>query len=304
MAHNRNKWLVLTVQAPSEDVKSTLAEGLVALGGTSVVENGLQLETYVQPPDDVERWLENARATLQTDVQSRWQEDEDWSETWKRGLRPRRVGKSFIVTPSWATPEARDGDRIIVIDPEMAFGTGEHGTTRGALRFLEQVVQRGDRVIDVGTGSAILAIGAAMLGATHVVGVDNDPDAILNARDNVTRNGVANAVELSEGFVDEPYLARYGAGSFDVVVANVLSSVLKPLLGSFFAATRPGGHVILGGILEHEADDMITASTAAGFQVMAEDLEQEWWGVLLRKPGLSASSSARADRSLAPGNPG
>lgn len=284
-----SKWLVVTIEAPSERANEALSAGLLALGGSAVQEDGAQLTTYVKAPDDVEAWLERARpilhdaAGVDVSITWQWQENEDWSETWKRGLKPRRVGRSFIVTPSWATPELRAGDKVIVIDPEMAFGTGEHGTTRGALRFIERVVKPGDRVIDVGTGSAILAIGAAMLGAVHVIGVDNDADAILNARDNIVRNGVPDIV-LEEGFVDEAYLRAAGAGAFDVVVANVLSGVLKPLLASFYSSLVPGGYVILGGILEEEANEMLDALAAAGFVVLGEDLENEWWGVLGQRP--------------------
>jgi ribosomal protein L11 methyltransferase len=283
-----SKWLVVTIEAPSERDNEALSAGLLALGGSAVQEDGAQLTTYVEAPADIDAWVERARSVLRdaagADValEWQWQENEDWSETWKRGLKPRRVGKSFIVTPSWATPELRADDRVIVIDPEMAFGTGEHGTTRGALRFIEQVVKPGDRVIDVGTGSAILAIGAAMLGAAHVIGVDNDADAILNARDNIVRNGTPD-IMLEEGFVDEAYLRAAGEGAFDVVVANVLSGVLKPLLASFHASLVPGGYVILGGILEEEADEMMDALAAAGFEVLGEDLENEWWGVLAQR---------------------
>jgi ribosomal protein L11 methyltransferase len=283
------QWLVVTIEVPSDEMHEALAEGLLALGGSAVVENGDELTTYVPAPDNIEAFLEHARSILHdaggndVSIAWRWQENEDWSETWKRGLKPRRVGKSFIVTPSWATPELRDNDKVIVIDPEMAFGTGEHGTTRGALRFIEQIVKPGMRVLDVGTGSAILAIGAAMLGASEVVGVDNDPDAILNARDNVVRNGVTDVVVLEEGFVNEEYLRAAGSSSFDVVVANVLSGVLKPLLSSFYASVVPGGYVILGGILEEEADEMLDELRSAGFDVLGEDLENEWWGVLAQR---------------------
>ena len=282
------KWLVVTIEAPSDDANEALSEGLLALGGSAVQEDGAQLTTYVPAPADLEDWLEHARSVLHDAaggdivLEWRWQENEDWSESWKRGLKPRRVGRSFVVTPSWATPELREQDRVIVIDPEMAFGTGEHGTTRGALRFIERVVKPGARVLDVGTGSAILAIGAAMLGATYVLAVDNDPDAILNARDNVVRNNVSDAVVLEEGFVDEEYL-RAQAPPFDIIVANVLSGVLKPLLSSFFSSLISGGYVILGGILEEEADEMLDALTQAGFRVLGEDLENEWWGVLAQK---------------------
>lgn len=277
------RWLVLSVEAPSDE-QGILAEGLLALGGTAIQENGRELITYLDAPDDIDAFVERARRELGCDVRWRWQANEDWSETWKRGLKPRRVGVSFIVAPSWTQPETRPGDHVIVIDPEMAFGTGEHGTTRGALRFLEQVIEPGARVLDVGTGSAILAIGAAMLGAREVIAVDNDPDAILNAYDNVERNGVTAAVRLEERIVDADYLRAAGEGSFDVIVANVLSGVLRPLLSAFHDALRPGGHVILGGILDHESDGMLAALEAADFVVRGEDLENEWWGVHAVKP--------------------
>lgn len=292
---NDDRWLMITIEVPS-DAREALSEGLFALGGSAVEERGTALSTYVRPPADVRAWLEDARATLSeiTGVNSlkidwRWRAGQDWAETWKKGLRPRRVGRRFVVTPSWATPETTAADLVIVVDPEMAFGTGEHATTRAALRFLEQVVKNRDRVLDIGTGSGILAIGAGLLGATDVLAVDNDPDAILNARDNIVRNGVAAVVRLEERLVDEAYLAAAGPASFDIIVANVLSGVLGSLLGAFASSLRVGGHLILGGILEEEADDMLDECVAAGFNVIAEDLEAEWWGVLLQRPARAAS---------------
>ncbi|HEX6560016.1 MAG TPA: 50S ribosomal protein L11 methyltransferase, partial [Longimicrobiales bacterium] len=118
---------------------------------------------------------------------------------------------------------------------------------------------------------------------------DNDADAIVNARDNVSRNGVAHSVRVEQGLVDAAYLARFREQPFDVIVANVLSGVLGPLLKDFFQALKPGGQVILGGILETEAGAMLVACEAAGFTVRAEDLEQEWWGVLLERPLAAAN---------------
>lgn len=278
-------WLVLTIEVPSGDADGIITEGLFALGATSLQETAGGFVTYFPIPAGVEAFITTVRNHLPGDVTIKHEVrgHEDWSETWKQGLKPRRVGKSFIVAPSWTEPEVRDGDHVIIIDPEMAFGTGEHATTRGALRFLESIVQPGDKILDVGTGSAILAIGAAMLGAAHVAAVDNDSDAILNARDNVLRNHVDKAITLEESFVDQPYLARYGPEHFDVIVANVLSGVLKPLLSSFRGSLKPGGYLIMGGILEEEADDMIEASLGADFELISEDLEDEWWGVLLRR---------------------
>jgi ribosomal protein L11 methyltransferase len=278
------RWLVLTARASSDAQKDALTEGLLALGGTAVQEQHGTLTSYLAPPDDVDAFLARARSVLDAEIEWKWQEDEDWSETWKRGLQPRRVGRHFLVAPTWTQPEKRAGDRVISIDPEMAFGTGEHATTRGALRFLEKCVQPGHVVLDVGTGSAILAIGAALCGAGSVLGVEYDEDAIINASDNIVRNAVEQVVKLDTALVDDAYLRARGDGSFDVIAANVLSSVLKPLLASFHRSLKADGHLILGGILETEADEMIEAAEAAGFRLVAEDLEEEWWGGLLR-PG-------------------
>jgi ribosomal protein L11 methyltransferase len=275
------RWLVISAR-PSADARDAVAEGLLALGGTAVQEQEGALISYLPPPEDLDVWLLFARTTLNTEIEWRWQDDEDWAHSWKRGLQPRRVGRHFVVAPSWTTPDKRAGDRVIVIDPEMAFGTGEHATTRGALRFLEKIVKAGDRVLDVGTGSAILAIAAALAGAEQVLAVEYDEDAILNARDNITRNHADEIVTLTMAMVDETYLQPY-AGGFDIIAANVLSSVLHPLLPAFYQTLKPSGFMILGGILESEADDMIAGARAAGFTLKAEDLEEEWWGGLFRR---------------------
>jgi ribosomal protein L11 methyltransferase len=276
------QWLVISASTDA-DTREHLAAALLELGGTAVEEQGSELISYFAAPADLDHWLAHARTTLQAEFNWRWQADEDWSETWKRGLQPRRVGRHFVVAPSWTQLAPRAGDRFIIIDPEMAFGTGEHATTRGALRFLEMCVEPADRVLDVGTGSAILAIGAALCGAGHVLGVEYDEDAVINARDNIVRNRVQHVVTLDTAMVDDAYLRRVGDGSFDIIVGNVLSGILKPLLPAFARALRPGGHLILGGILESEADDMIEVAQANHFTLKAEDLEAEWWGGLFQR---------------------
>jgi ribosomal protein L11 methyltransferase len=284
-------WLVVDVRIPSEEDAGILAEGIVAFGAAGVEERGGWLRAYLPSGDGIDpvaplrSHLE--RATGRT-PELAWERraDEDWMALWRRGLRPRRLGERLIVTPSWCTPETRPGDEVIAIDPEMAFGTGEHATTRGALRLLERALAGvdpgpgGPVVLDVGTGSGVLAIAAARLGAARVIGAESDADALINAADNVGRNGVANRVELVEAWVDRTYLARL-AGGVDLILANVLSGVLTPLLPWFRDALRPGGSLILGGILEEEAERMLDSAEAAGLTVVEEDLEDEWWTVWL-----------------------
>jgi ribosomal protein L11 methyltransferase len=278
------KWLVVSVRPSSAAQIHAATEGLLVLGGSAVQEAHGELISYLPAPSDLDIWLMLAERTLGTDFTWRWQEDEDWAQTWKQGLQPRRVGHHFVVAPSWTHPELSSGERLIIIDPEMAFGTGEHATTRGALRFIEQCTQAGHRVLDVGTGSGILAIGAAMCGASEVLAVEYDEDAVLNATDNIKRNQVEPVVTLATALVDEAFLRAHGDAAFDTIAANVLSSVLHPLLPAFYRSLKPNGHLILGGILEAEAEAMIDGARTAGFTLVAEDLEEEWWGGLLRRP--------------------
>ncbi len=301
--------LSLHVAAPT--IQDDAAELLLELGGSAVQVEGAganALTSYLPPPQDPDVFAAEALAELRRRVALvhgaaaadrlradwRWEADQDWASTWRRGLRPRRVGP-FLVTPSWCQPELEPPGsagsdmepppHVIVLDPEMAFGTGEHATTRGALRLLAESVPPGARVLDVGTGSGILAIAAALLGAGRVLAVEADADALGNATDNVRRNGVADRVELRHAVVDPRFLdnSLRDDGSLDLIVANVLSGVLRPLLSSFHGALGPGGRLILGGILEEEAEDMLAAARAAGFTLLVEDVEAEWWGGLFAR---------------------
>lgn len=281
-----DRWMVLTVRVPSEELTHDLTEGLFALGGTAVEEQADLLTTYIAEPPDPEGFIRTAHDRLASaagsapEMRWRWQADEDWLARWKEGLEPRRVGRRVIVTQPWNAVAEAEEEIVLVIDPATAFGTGEHATTRGALAYLETAVRPGDRVLDVGTGSGILAIAAVRLGAGPVVAVESDPDAMDNCRENLERNGVADRVALECAVVDADWLTADGEG-FDVIAANVLSGVLIPLLPHFAGALRPGGRVILGGILEHEADAMKAAAAAAGLSLSEEKVEGEWWTCLL-----------------------
>lgn len=284
-----DRWLVFTVRVPSEELADELTEGLFALGGTAVEEDGDLLTTYFPAPPDADAFLTAAADRLaaaaggaEPEMLWRWQTDEDWARRWKEGLEPRRVGDRLVVTQPWNAVASEGVDLVVVIHPATAFGTGEHATTRGALRLLEVALQGGERVLDVGTGSGILAIAAVRLGAGSVLAVESDPDAMSNARENLERNGVQDDVELVCGEVDDGFLAEHHAG-FHVIVANVLSGVLVPLLPGLRSALREGGGLILGGILESEAGAVLEAAGAAGLRAEQELVEGEWWTSLLRE---------------------
>jgi len=289
----QGNWLVVTVKVPSEELSPLLAEGLVASGASAIEERAGALVTYLAFTDAPEDRLAQLRQQLEQftglvpDVEWDVKPERDWAEEWKRGLQPRRVGQRLVVAPSWTEPELREGDVLVEIDPEMAFGTGEHASTRGVLRLLEQVIHPGDRMLDVGSGSGILTIAAVKLGAEHVIAVESDADAIINARDNLARNQVTTHSELIHGLVDLDYLARFPA-HFDVLLANILSSVIIPLLPGFAVAIKPGGMLITGGILQSEAEQVIAAAEQHGFSLVQEDREEEWWSGLLRRSSAEA----------------
>jgi ribosomal protein L11 methyltransferase len=283
MIERPHRWLVVNVSSPSEEMRHVLSEGLVASGGTAVVEEGDLLTTWLPEPGDVGEAVAAIRARLETgtgqpvELRVEVRQNEDWLGLWREGLAPRRVGDRIIVAPSWTRPETESADDIvIVIDPQMAFGTGEHASTRGALRMLEHVTGDGMTVLDVGAGSAVLSIAAAKLGAARVLAVEADEAALENAQDNIDCNGCSERVTLVHAAVDDTWLANHAA-LFDVIAANVLSGVLRPLLPAFRGSVAAGGHVILGGILDEEARDVKTDAAAASLRLEREDTEAGWW---------------------------
>ncbi len=287
-----DQWLVLTALMDEDDpIRDLAGEGLLALGGLSVLDEPHGLTTYFAPPPDLEEFLAHAEAFLEEwtagdppELDYRWQPNEDWEREWRRGLQPRKVSPRFVVKPSWTEWTAAPGEVIVQIDPQMAFGTGEHATTRGCLRLLDRRLPAGARVLDVGSGSGILSIAAALAGARQVIAVEYDADANLNARENLEANGVAHIVQLHERLADPDFLAELGR--FDLVLANILSSVIQPLLPALREALEPEGTLIVSGILIRESAEVVRAARAAGFELEEEDQEEEWWSAAFTRGDL------------------
>jgi len=208
-------------------------------------------------------------------IEPRRVESTDWSTRWREGLGPRKLGRLTII-PSWL-PEASAPDPLtIVLDPETAFGSGEHGSTRAALTLLSRLLQPGDRVIDLGSGSGILAIAAIKLGAARAIGIEIDPEANEVAARNAARNGVSDRVEFLEG--DAATLAPL-VGPADVLLSNILRAVNTALLPVIVRALHPGGSAIFSGMEQPEAEEFRQTLTDAGFRLVQETLDAGWWGV-------------------------
>jgi ribosomal protein L11 methyltransferase len=199
----------------------------------------------------------------------------DWSVGWRQGLSPRRFGRLTVV-PSWL-PEASSSDHhTVVLDPESAFGSGEHGSTRAAITLLEQLLQPGNRVLDLGSGSGILAIAAVKLGAARAIGIEIDDEANEVASRNAERNGVLGRVQFLDG--DAGVLAAL-AGPADVILSNILRTANTVLLPAISKALAPEGVAIFSGMEREESPEFLQALEIAGFRPIQETVDEGWWAV-------------------------
>jgi ribosomal protein L11 methyltransferase len=203
----------------------------------------------------------------------------DWTTRWRDGLGPRHFGRLTVV-PTWIELPRGDGPAV-VLDPESAFGSGEHGSTRAALTLLERHLRPGDRVLDLGSGSGILAIAAAKLGAASAVGIENDAEANPVARRNAERNGVTTVVDFLDG--DAGDLAPL-LGPADLLLSNILRLVNTALLPAIVATLRPGGLAIFSGMEELEAPLFRPVLETAGLVVLDEVGDTGWWAVAAARP--------------------
>ena len=211
-------------------------------------------------------------------------DDRGWADAWKAHFRTRRLGRRMIIRPSWEEYEAGPDDLVIVIDPGMAFGTGTHPTTAGCLSFLEDTVIGGERVIDCGTGSGVLAVAAAKLGAASVGAVDADEAAVIAARANVEANGVADRVTVTLGDAGA-FLDRVAGASIDLIAANLVADLLVRLAPRFGRVLRPGGRLIGSGIVNPRLAEVSAAMAEGGLSIIDRKTEGDWVTVLaVRRP--------------------
>jgi ribosomal protein L11 methyltransferase len=306
----RAAWLELAVEVDIEAVEAVSEIlGRVAPGGSSVepafelVDEGLGarvdptrpaiVRAYVPARDaaSAERAARDAEAALGHlqafglrpigELRTRLVDEADWADAWKAHFPVMRIGRHLVIRPTWRRHRAAPGDVVIALDPGMAFGTGLHPTTRLCLAALEAAAARGEldgsRVLDVGCGSGILSIAAARLGARRVSGLDIDPIAIEATLANARRNRLARRIRARVGSPPS------GEPPFDLVVANLIASVLVDLAGPLRDELRRGGILLASGIFEDREAEVAAALGEAGLIVVDRSVDGEWVALAARR---------------------
>ena len=200
---------------------------------------------------------------------------QNWATEWRRGFGAQRIGKRLLLHPSWEPVESEPDDVVLTIDPENAFGSGDHETTRLVLGFLDERVQGNERVLDVGCGSGILSIAAIRLGAASSVAVDIEEDAVVVTERNAALNGVAQSIQASTTPLEDI------EGTYDLVLANIETRVLVRMPDALQAKMAPGGLLMLSGILRKEKEEILAAYGSMRVDALVE--EGEWCAMVLRR---------------------
>ncbi len=291
------KWIQVSVSVSAEaaeavaDVLGRFAPGGVAIevhGDSLIIADGpVTVKAYLPVGSDtphVQQQLEEALwhlgqilpipAPTFSDVV-----EADWADAWKEHFHPLRVGRRIVIKPTWREFDAAPDDIVIELDPGMAFGTGLHPTTQMCLEVVEEKVSPETQMLDLGTGSGILALAAAKLGAAAVLALDNDPVAVAAAQENVRRNGVEDRVTVVQGSLDQ------AANTYDLVVVNILAKVIMALAREGLAERiRPGGHWVTAGMIEPQVKEVEAALEATGLQVTAQRQISDWVTLIGLKP--------------------
>ena len=284
-------WLQIDLYVPA-DFKDYASHQITEITGNGVqfVENGSH-ETiigYLEKNDsypEARQLLDsfitelNSKLTTPATISLSTIVEENWAENWKENYKPSRITDTITVKPTWEEYTSADNEVVISIDPGMAFGTGLHSSTRLALGFIDHVFStctpKPSRVLDVGTGTGVLAIAAAKLGATQVVAIDNDIDAVVAAQENITQNNEEARVHCSD-----KNLASI-EGMYDLVIANITADVLTLLCPELAKRVKPGGHLILAGILQgSQVDNIVACFQDASLSLVDQKTEGKWASLL------------------------
>jgi ribosomal protein L11 methyltransferase len=221
---------------------------------------------------------------LRPEIESRRVAEAEWADAWKDHFHVERVGRRLVIRPSWRDFQPSPDDVVIDLDPGMAFGTGQHETTRGCLVMLERLVAPGMQVLDVGTGSGILAIAAVKLGAATVSAIDVEPQSVMVAGENAARNGVSGQIRVALGSLGASWpFAIPSEDSSDLLVANIHARALVELAPEIDAAARPGAAIVLSGIIAEREPEVLEAFAAMSWCVIDAIADGEWRTLAMRR---------------------
>ncbi len=206
-------------------------------------------------------------------------EDEDWANGWKKFHPPQRLGR-LVICPSWERYAPEDGEQVLTLDPGDAFGSGRDETTRVCLQLLQEKLTPGDRVLDIGCGSGVLALSALLLGAETAVGVDIEQKAVRTALENAEINGLSGRFSAYLGnLLTDPALKKYLGTGYDLIAANIVADVHLAMGAVYFGKLKPYGRLVLSGILTSRAAEVLTAIESLGFQCSDSREENGWTGL-------------------------
>jgi len=303
------RWLELTVETHPEAIES-VSELLSQYtpGGVAIeepfelIDEGQEYRVLVGQPVKVYGYLpvdgteEDARqrvaeglwhlsslgAHFVGDLQTRIVNEEDWANAWKDYFHVTHIGQRLVIRPSWRTYTPQRDEVVLELDPGMAFGTGLHPTTRMCLEQIERYTRPGMRALDVGTGSGILALAAARLGASSVYCIDNSSVAVESATANAAANDLSDRLTVVLGVLDEAEAARL-QGQFDLVLANIIARVIGSIAPQLAGVLAPGGLLIASGIIEERKHEAEQPLLAAGLTLVEQVMIDDWVTLVMRK---------------------
>jgi ribosomal protein L11 methyltransferase len=299
------RWLELTAPAGPPGEAPLLVDALRRVGARAVERDGERVVALFPPPPDPHALLAEAASVIRastsvTDPHLSWQwrSHAEWADAWRASHPPERVAGRLVVATTRSAWHGPADDLVIRLNPAVAFGTAEHPTTRACLRMLAAHLDPGARVLDVGAGSGILSIAAALLGAARVLALETDPLACAAARENAAASGVPDRVDVRQRHVTRHDFgrlrlpARAGlrrAGPFDAILANLDADTVLRLLPGFRAVLAPAGWLVLSGVVRVERTAVLEAAAAGGLALADEEMQGGWWTARLTLGDRSAA---------------
>jgi ribosomal protein L11 methyltransferase len=279
-------YIEVVLNAPADDaLRELLSYQLYGLGFSGFLETDNGFHCYIPKV----LWNDAVKSEIHSIVEEQRPspiaisgiteiENQNWNRQWEESIQPVEVSERIVIAPSWHSLPAKAGRLVLVIDPKMSFGTGYHESTRLMLRMMERYITPKSFVLDVGTGTGILAIAAVKLGSRHAVGIDIDEWSYINAKENVARNGCDRRIDIRLGSLES-----VPESEFDFILANITRSTITELFPAFVKKLGQHGTVLLSGLLADDRERMKAVLNEHRCILLSVDEENEWIGLAARK---------------------